>query len=66
MTFTTRHWAIRKLGMSYGNLEVAQDHLIEIGVKYYDDYPEVFDQISVITAAIESVKAVISDYREGF
>lgn len=56
MPRTTREWALRKLESSYGCLQKSQEHLLELGQRYYvGGHPEYGEACAAITMLMDNL-----------
>lgn len=64
MPRNTREWAMRKVDMASGNLEVSRRHLTEVIETYIDPHPEVAHPLVVAFEAIQEIEALLRKARE--
>ena len=54
--FTTRAWANRKFKFAAGNIQQAEDHIIEVAKEYELSYPKEYESMCVLLVVLKTAR----------
>ena len=57
--FTTRAWANRKIRFAVGNIETAEDHIVQVAQEYKLHYPDEYDYFCAAIQMLDTMKEIL-------